>query len=381
MILDGKFYVPALRAKKGELFGLTMIRSDVASKVLPRLIVPPSSERNPDQDVLFGGVGFPAIAETLSDYWYGKSALVDPSHVLDEFGGAAMSTWFVNAIRHADAKGVQILPCIEFERLTGEVRAAFIKVVERTGREFGIAVSLTDMAEPEAISEFVAELSRAGIPINRCIVIADFKDADLSDVELAGAAIEDLLTDLISLAQWGGAVFQVSSYPSTNPAPKDGGSVKVPRNDWLVWQRLGQLSPGLRDRLRFGDYAADSSEISQSRARSGAIPHLRYATATDWLVVREKKGPNGRDRIAKVARVIVSAADEFSGSEFSPADLTIAGWAKGQRVNGAAWFWRALNTGRHISVVIGQIGADMGYEIARGEPLRVHEQVGLFPDT
>jgi hypothetical protein len=39
-------YVPALRMKAGELAGLRNLAPDVASRVLPRMIVPPREERD-----------------------------------------------------------------------------------------------------------------------------------------------------------------------------------------------------------------------------------------------------------------------------------------------------------------------------------------------
>ena len=41
-------YAPALRMKAGELEGVRLLASDVADCVLPRFIVPPFGERDPD---------------------------------------------------------------------------------------------------------------------------------------------------------------------------------------------------------------------------------------------------------------------------------------------------------------------------------------------
>lgn len=381
MLFDGKAYVPALRAKKGELFGLQALRPDVADKIVPRLIVPPSNERNPDQDQLFDGTGFPGIADTISAYWFGRTAFLDPSYVLDEFGSAEISSWLCSAVKHAKARGVELLPCIEFGRLKGETSQSFVEAIKELGSVFAISVSLADVAEREDIVAFVATLNAEGITAEKCVVIADFKDADLADIALAAAIIDDSLSDLLAIAPWQRCVFQASNFPTTNPAPKLGGDVKVSRDEWLVWREVLRISPELRKRVVFGDYAADSCEISQSKARTGAIPHLRYTSEDFWWVEREKKDSPLRSQIQKVAKRVVENSGCFSGSSFSSSDFAIAQMATGEKLSGAAWYWRSLNTGRHIAFTVSQIGREQGFELIKGDEIALHEQPGLFSDT
>jgi hypothetical protein len=79
-------YSPALRMKAGELEGLRQLASDVADCILPRLIVPPSGERDETTPLLLELDKVPDIGPRLAEVWRRRPALVDVSYIITEFG-------------------------------------------------------------------------------------------------------------------------------------------------------------------------------------------------------------------------------------------------------------------------------------------------------
>jgi hypothetical protein len=156
---------------------------------------------------------------------------------------------------------------------------------------------------------------------------------------------------------WPRIILLASNYPRKNPAA-GGGEKTISRAEWLIWKRILELDPSVRDYVMFGDYGADNAEIDFD-ASGRAITHLRYATETDWLIVR---GEDDRGTIRSVARRIVDSGS-FAGDVFSAGDEFISSRALGLGGVGNPMIWRWVNMNHHITLVTTDLGALYGAPI------------------
>ena len=78
-------YVPALRLKQGEYRGLRRLSPDIAEKILPRLVIPPPKERDPEKrrpmtkDEIIYETG-----RRVADHWPLRDALIDVQFLFKE---------------------------------------------------------------------------------------------------------------------------------------------------------------------------------------------------------------------------------------------------------------------------------------------------------
>jgi len=144
----------------------------------------------------------------------------------------------------------------------------------------------------------------------------------------------------------------------------------------MSWQAILRDEPDIADHVIFGDYAADCARM---RFGNGGrpIPHLRYATPRAWLV--ERGAENVRQAVAMrdVCRRIADDCD-FTGEWFSSADERIARIAAGDADPGDAKSWRAINTTRHLTRVVADLGKERGYELRRRTVMPQRVQATLF---
>src|ERR1700744_5500243 len=86
-------YCPALRMKAGELAGVQQLRQDIADFIAPRFIVPPRSEREITEPVLFDIRNTPDISRALAAHWRGRPLFVDITHIINEYGRDTLLSW------------------------------------------------------------------------------------------------------------------------------------------------------------------------------------------------------------------------------------------------------------------------------------------------
>jgi Beta protein len=101
---------------------------------------------------------------------------------------------------------------------------------------------------------------------------------------------------------------------------------------------------------------------------------LRYATDTDWLVVR---GDDKRETIRSVAARIVNSGS-FSGEFFSWGDEFIASRARGLAGVGNPMIWRAVNMNHHMTRVTVDLGTLYGTSIPQSAQRRQRVQDELL---
>lgn len=372
-------YSPALRMKAGELEGVRQLAPDVANCVLPRFIVPPKSERDETMPALLDAAPLPDIASALSINWRDRPAMIDCTHILDEYGRDRLAGWLPQMFARARESGIHAIPVASLSDI-GEVEApSFRAAFAPNGSiKFAICVPTDDMVGPQFMDVLKTALIRLGVTVEDCAVIADFGRSEFSDPKIVAPIIGGALEALQDFGRWQQVIFQGTHYPETNPA-KDGAAAICPRNEWLAWRRAVNFDPSTAEHMIFGDYAADCAKMNFSKSSgAAAIRHIRYATSEYWYVQRAVKLGSDAVRMRAVYKAIVDSP-HFAGSNFSAADAFFARAASDPNVKpGNAKTWRQLNTTHHITQVVTDIAKVRGVSIRHAPAEEYDTQLSLL---
>lgn len=357
-------YVPALRMKSGELQGLRDLAPDIADSILPRMIVPPVCERDEAlQGALFVEGALPDVGGPLKAHWPERDVLIEATHLVAEAGDDKVELWLPKMFERARVARARPVPLVQLRDLRSPEVTAYSACVDRAAKlQFGLVMSSGDIENREALARAIGMLDFMRIAPDRCAIIVDFHDADLSTPELVAPIIGAALEELQLAAPWQHVIFQGTNYPDKNPA-QEGSEYLVPRNEWISWRKAIAFDPGTAAYLLFGDYAADCAKIKFGEARAGAIPHYRYTTPDAWLVQRGLSTGRHLEVMRDVCKRIVDS-DYFAGRDFSSADDYIFQTAGGRAGPGNSTTWRAINTTHHITRVVRDVGKVRGRAFA-----------------
>lgn len=356
-------YVPALRMKQGERRGLMDLSSDVADRILPRIIVPPLGERDDAlQRSLLADARTPEIATVLAGCWHDRPILVEATYLARDPGLEDINAWLPCMFERARRAGVRAIPLARAADLAEASLVAYRSARAEGPIAISIVVTPDEVDGTEAIAVLLERLQVMEVTPSTCTLIIDFSGSDLSDPKVAAPIVVDTITRLLAAAVWGLVVFQGTSYPDTNLAPV-GGCYVVERNEWRTWLEALADDPSIATQVVFGDYAADCAKM---RFDSGGrpIPHLRYTTSSAWLIQRGMDKVRYATAMRDVCQRIVEHQD-FAGDWFSSADEKISRVAAGEADAGQATDWRAMNTTHHVTRVVADLGQFRGYKFQR----------------
>jgi hypothetical protein len=359
--------------KQGELEGVRQLANDVADCIIPRFIVPPSSEREQEISLFEAFERTPDVSSFLAPVWARRPTLIDSTYILDEFDRSKSDSWMPRMFERARAKEVLAVPAALLSDVGSSANSFRSSIARDYQIKFGLIVPSDEMVRPELQTLIGVALASLDVLPQDCVVIADFGGADFSNPDIAAPIISAALEILQDVAPWRQIVFQGSNFPTKNPA-KEGQAEFCPRNEWKAWCLAVRFDPTTARHMIFGDYAADCSKIEFGKGGM-PIPHLRYTTSENWRVQRGLTA--GADRMGQVYAAIVESED-FAGAEFSTADGFIARAAEtvdAPRGNGRVW--RQLNTTHHITQVVDDIARVRGFQIRR-TPVEANIQNSLF---
>lgn len=357
-------YSPALRMKAGELNGVRELAPDVAARVLPRFIVPPSGERDDAQPLLFALDNTPDVGAIIARHWVDRPTFIDVTHLIDECGRDSIATWLPRMFKRARSLRVQAIPMAMLSDLgIREIDGFKAAVSSEDLLKFGICIPSGEMVGPELGEALNLALERLALKPSDCAVIADFSDADFSIPELVAPIISGALEQLQELGSWRHIVFQGTHYPEKNPATC-GESILWPRNEWAAWRQAVKFDPATAEYMIFGDYAADCAKMEfGGKGGAAAIRHYRYTTKTDWLITRGVKSGSDKEIMQNVCSRIVSSG-HFANPQFSTADAYIYRTANNSDGPGNSTMWRQVNTTHHITRVVVDVAKVRGVTIS-----------------
>ncbi len=241
-------------------------------------------------------------------------------------------------------------------------KGAFSAHIHKSNSGGAIRITLGDLLNDSLKDMLSTLMASIGIAATDCILVVDLSDAAISDSTTFSKFVAEWLSKLHDLGRWKRMIVEASSYPTKNPA-KPNSEKKTPRSEWLSWMQLVQHDRSILEWASFGDFGADHGQIDFDGA-GRTVTHLRYATATDWIVGRGGDAIEGHDgTIHTVAKKILSAA-EFMGEDYSAGDEFIARCAdKDASGNGSTWRW--ANMVHHMTLVTSSVGELIGVPVER----------------
>jgi hypothetical protein len=353
-------YVPALRLKQGEYRGLQRLAPDIANKIVPRLVVPPPKERDPEkQRILTKDEIVYETGRRIANHWIMRDAFLDVRFLFREFGESECRDWLPRMFDVARKANAKPIPVVSLADALGLRAVAFRQALATEGAtKVAIRIESGEI-DNELASRLAVAMSALGLTPGDCTILADFADADFSDATAVANIAQAALEDLQGIGRWGQVVFQGTNYPEVNPAEPDDSAV-VPRNEWLAWKEAIKLDGSSQEHLVFGDYGADCAKFEFKKA-SGGIPirHYRYTTPDSWLVVRGSAAGQAEAVMRGVCERILKSG-KFAGRGFCSADDFIFKTVKGWDGPGNGSTWREINTAHHITRVVRDIGGIKG---------------------
>ena len=246
-------YVPALRLKQGEYRDLQRLASDVADKIIPHPVVPPPRERDPEKhrrltkDEIVYGTG-----RRIADHWKVRDAFLDMRFLFKEFGEAECAKWLPRMFDVAREANAQPIPVVGLSDALGPRAAAFcLALATKGGTRAAIRIESGEI-DRELGGRLTAAVSALGVTPEECAILADFSDADFSDVLAVAGSAQGALEDLQGMGRWRHVIFQGTNYPEVNPAESDGSA-----------QRMACLEGGDQARWKL----ARASDIRRLRCR------------------------------------------------------------------------------------------------------------------
>jgi hypothetical protein len=371
-------YCPALRLKAGELEGVRQLATDVADRILPRFIVPPQSERDEMNPLLFEVEESPDVSIALGAHWRQRSVLIDATHIIDEYDRNRLKIWLPAMFERARKSDVRAIPMALLADL-GDAQAPAFRATIATGEriKFAICVPSDKTVNPEFSAAMTEALGRLGLAPGDCAVLVDFGGSEFGNPAIVAPIIGGALETLQDFGAWQQIIFQGTHYPETNPA-KDGSVEVWPRNEWLSWRQAVNFDPTTAEHMIFGDYAADCAKMTFDSRGGFAIRHIRYATSDSWRIQRGVESGTDTHRMHGVYKAVFDY-HEFAGAGFSKADAYIAHAAKNPTAKpGNATTWRQLNTTHHITQTVADIAKVRGIVIKTAPAIEFDTQLSLL---
>ena len=370
--LHGMSYSPTLRGKAGEFLACRRLDQSSMDRLLPAFVLPPLfAPENSEQSV-------DSAVETqvgkIFAHWGSRPCLLDLSFLGFDPSEGTDAGHVGQLLAKARSYKCCVIPIID---LTSD----FYRVAEIgahssiTNSGAALRIMFEDLNSHELRQLIDTQVTNLRSQPSDCVLMLDCSAADLSDKDEFSKFANDWLHRLREFGMWSRIVFQATGYPWKNPAPANGEKA-VLREEWSVWRRMLELDPHIKDFVMFGDFGADNAKMDFG-AGGRAITHLRYATGTDWLVVR---GDKKRETIRSVAARIVNSGS-FNGELFSWGDEFIASRARGAGGLGNPMIWRAVNMNHHmtrLTVDLGTLyGTPISPSIQRRQPVQEEFPVSI----
>ncbi|WP_448040649.1 beta family protein [Bradyrhizobium liaoningense] len=326
---------------------------------MPRLVIPPPKERDPEkgrpltQDEIIYETG-----RRIAAHWPLRDALLDTKFLYRELDESKSEQWLPRIFEISREAGARPIPLASLSDVKHPRKAGLRHAISTSSLlRLGLRVAYSELDE-ELSDRIASSLDNFKVDPEHCAILVDFADADFSDVDAVAEIAQRSVEDLQAIGRWRQIVFQGTNYPSKNPA-QPGATEIVPRNEWLAWKKAVRFDKGSPDQLVFGDYAADCAEFRFGQSGGIPIRHYRYTTVDSWLVVRGTKTGDATQVMRDVCRRIL-ASGHFAGRQFSSADDYIFRTAKGWDGPGNGSTWREINTAHHITRVVRDLGTIKG---------------------
>lgn len=350
MNFNHRHYVPCLRFKQGEYQALQSLTADAVAKITPLI----------------------EVAEMGYDFETGTTKKTIDKH-LEPFGKRLAEKWgrpcFVDLVqlnpasrmasgRHpvefifADLR-TRRLPVVPVTGLGRDAayQGEIARAMAQNQRGICLRLQIGEAAKPNLRNELDAWIGTMAPP-NQCDLILDLGAPNFTPLEGFSKVVEALIRRLPYLPNWRTFTLLGTAFPPSMAEIK-ASPVSLPRNEWLLYQRVAGslMRAGVRVPA-FGDYCIsypNTLPLDMRLLKPSAT--IRYTTPSAWFIV---KGPNVRDNQFEQYRNhcrTVMRSPVYAGTTFSAGDKYISDCARGNASTGNLTTWRRVGTNHHLELV------------------------------
>ena len=266
-------YVPVIRWKRGERYGLRYTASAVKAQVIPVIVVGADQFRGKkptkSKPALTPAT---ALAQEITTDWGTNPFFLDASHVPNAPQGHHPLVDIANACRLLGAK---IIPVTRLNA-TPQYQQAIQTVVNVDKRGAAIRTDLQGMSSAQ---QWVQNWP---IPLAITDLLVDFSD-NVSTVAALGPALDHAFATLYNGSQWRSVTSIGTSMPE-NFSGYIAGLHAIARRELTLWQHLD--STGLPYQLDYGDYATVPITPPPSEIAWGYPINVKYTLNDQFLICR-----------------------------------------------------------------------------------------------
>lgn len=382
MEFDHRHYVPILKAKRGELVGLSQLDPGIRQSLTPVFEIQ-AVDRNWDKGIprKTEAAHLAAVVESIEKYWGPSDAFfvdIDSADLAEKAGGDSRGRGPYEYIFDLlKAKGLNGVPAVPLGLSTSALRAVG-QIVARDRRGLMLRVSASVLASESSRASLSAFPSTFGIPAGQVDLLVDLGVVDAASHALVLAGLQSVWANIPSLAQWRTVTLASAAFPQSISNLSRGPIEQIERLDWKLWRALAMsLAPNERHPT-FGDFGvAPHKQPALDPRTSNPAYNIRYTVSEKWLVLRgrlqkpprNKKPPTGPTNPQMC--IALTNHPEFQGTGCCSGDKYIIDCASGTAKTGSLEVWRRIGTVHHLTFVVRQIAssyASAGIALPRAAP-------------
>jgi Beta protein len=364
-VFDHRHYVPALKARQGELGALETLSVAARKRLTPIIEL---QEVPFDHGSKTYKLSVPEhIIKTMKSVrkaWPGDARLfLDGAELADS---PIAHTAAVVTKAHGMARTLKIMavPVTGLEKTTGHDEAVR-GVIGTDGLGVCLRLGVADLSTPDMLSVSLANrLNALKVSAGQTDLIVDFRGITKAQVPLITWSAKMLLSSLPTPAAWRSLTVLCTTFPETlGGVVKPGSEGMIARGDWTLWQDIMADNVSLPRKPAFGDYGIQHPylpDLAPQILNETMIPAIRYTCLDSWLIIRGHRfKTHGHEQFHELAAKL-KARTEYQGPSFSWGDNYIERCALKTAKTGSQGTWRRVGTSHHLEFVVKQLSTLFG---------------------
>jgi hypothetical protein len=351
MISEAKmnpFYMPLLRAKKGEFDALSHLSKSTKRFTVPLMDIPLPKDKN----VI---LHLDDVASDLGKAWGKREIFFDMSHwpdnaKTDEGEHVLLATW-----KKLENNNVIAHPVIGFDRWDSPEYVQAIKnILDMSDLRICLRLDEDAIRDIGLMDEVIDSIhDQLNLQSQSTFALLDLEDMASIAIDEIAPKVVDAINFLHSRG-FSNIILAGSSMPSSVTfIPQENSSKLVTRKELILWK---MILPEVKSvRLWFGDYGVRNPRSSDNVINPHINGKIRYTIPNQYIVVRGhsmQKPPKGKQYYS-LAKIVISSP-HYLGASFSWGDQRILDCSN-EVFMGNSTSWIGIDTNHHIEYVLAEL--------------------------
>jgi hypothetical protein len=335
-------YIPILKLKRGEVFGISKLKEKSKDSVLPLFVAPPPAF-DPETDEPLKDVYdiLTELQSLISQYWGDRHYLLD-FWFYDSRGFFASRSAHLRAFFKTNSYATPCIPVFDPEQ--ADTRA-LIRLPE-IGNKAYLRVLCNEIPDEEQVNRLINEtLGNEPDPEGIIFDIGAISADTVSDKRRTAKLFLGEVNERNCLK-----AIASTSFPETLPSGRYT-IHRFQRFEHDVWASFKK-----RGSIVFSDYTAVNPEYKEFDPRTMSLGgKIRYTLGGEFIVSKGESIKNGGSEQFRLLAQMVRDFPGFRGPEFSWGDQTISECASGEGTLGNQETWVRVAVNQHIQFILDQI--------------------------